>query len=100
MKWLLTLGVLLSGLAACTRGGRGGGGGGDEPPADPCADARACDACTEQAGCGWCGGTGSCRSGSEGGPTAGTCADWAWVPADCAGKPPGCDCDRTTACDA
>lgn len=64
------------------------------PPAtadDPCAEASSsCGACTPNDGCGWCGATNSCASGTSTGPEAGSCAsDWVWLPRDCASTGPG-----------
>ena len=51
---------------------------------DPCATLAACGTCTPVNGCGWCGATSRCQSGSTTGPTAGACASaWAWQPAEC-----------------
>lgn len=54
-------------------------------PVDPCASNDTCGSCTPMAGCGWCGATGTCRSGTSTGPSAGECTmGWAWLPSECA----------------
>lgn len=55
------------------------------PPPDPCTRASDCRACASQAACGWCGPTGSCRSGGTAGAHDGSCsgADWTWRSAAC-----------------
>lgn len=52
---------------------------------DRCAPASAsCGDCTPNDGCGWCGATSSCVSGTREGPSATSCAsDWVWLPRDC-----------------
>jgi MYXO-CTERM domain-containing protein len=68
--------------------------------ADPCsAHGTTCDGCTPYAGCGFCGTTGQCVSGTRTGPTGSSCGSWAWYEADCAtiGTP---DAGGTTPVDA
>jgi MYXO-CTERM domain-containing protein len=55
------------------------------PSADPCsAHGTTCSGCTPYAGCGFCGTTGQCASGTRTGPASGSCGAWAWYEADCA----------------
>lgn len=60
----------------------------DPPPApgpvDTCAAHSSCAGCTAPGlGCGFCGDTGTCHSGSASGPDAGSCASWAWAGREC-----------------
>lgn len=58
-------------------------------PGDPCARLASCATCTPVDGCGWCGASGRCMSGSDSAPTAGTCGGrWAWLPTACASPSP------------
>lgn len=53
---------------------------------DPCGGYGSCAGCTPNAGCGWCGGESSCRSGTSGGASGGgACTGWIWQPRDCGG---------------
>jgi MYXO-CTERM domain-containing protein len=58
---------------------------------DPCtAHGTTCDACTPYDGCGFCGATSACVSGTETGPVSGSCASgYVWYPADCTTDPGG-----------
>lgn len=56
----------------------------DASSTDPCARFTSCGACTPVNGCGWCGATGQCVSGTQTGPVRGTCASgYAWLPQEC-----------------
>jgi hypothetical protein len=56
---------------------------------DPCANSMDCESCTAQLGCGFCGATGRCLSGSSTGPASGACAaGWAWNSSMCSSAPP------------
>jgi MYXO-CTERM domain-containing protein len=64
----------------------------DAAVTDPCARYTTCGTCTPVDGCGWCGATGRCASGTQSGPTRGTCGGgYAWFPEECsmAGTPSG-----------
>lgn len=52
---------------------------------DPCAaHGTTCDACTPYDGCGFCGATSQCVTGTPTGPSAGSCASgYVWYPMDC-----------------
>jgi len=53
---------------------------------DPCGGYTSCAGCTPNAGCGWCGGERSCRTGTSGGASGGgACTGWIWEPRDCGG---------------
>ncbi len=58
---------------------------------DPCsAYGSTCDGCTPNAGCGFCGATSTCESGTSSGPTSGSCAGgYVWYPMDCSAAAPG-----------
>jgi hypothetical protein len=44
-----------------------------------------CDTCTPNGGCGWCGATSRCITGTGTTAPAGCATGWAWYPSDCAG---------------
>ena len=45
--------------------------------ADSCSTFTTCSACEQQSGCGWCGSSGVCQTGSAGGPSVGaSCTAW------------------------
>lgn len=69
-------GDVCDGALACTSGTCAA-------PASPCGYAT-CGECTANAGCGWCGSTGTCMEGGFTGPDSGSCADWDWSRAECA----------------
>ncbi len=49
-----------------------------------------CGDCTPNAGCGFCTATSQCVSGTQTGPSSGTCASgYVWYPADCTASAPG-----------
>lgn len=48
-----------------------------------------CDTCTPNGGCGWCGATSSCMTGTGTSAPAGCASGWAWYPMDCAGGSTG-----------
>jgi MYXO-CTERM domain-containing protein len=52
---------------------------------DPCNPlGNTCDACTANNNCGWCPGSSMCMTGTQGGPTMGSCGGgWAWFPQMC-----------------
>ncbi|MBX3274035.1 MAG: hypothetical protein KF729_27465 [Sandaracinaceae bacterium] len=50
---------------------------------DPCAAETACGACTARSGCGWCESDRTCRGGTAGGPTTGSCGDWDFGASSC-----------------
>lgn len=54
-------------------------------PADPCASASDCGACTQRPQCGWCPGANRCLLGTGTGPNtmAATCGSWAWYTGQC-----------------
>jgi hypothetical protein len=80
---------------AMTDTGSGGDGSGGECMAATCGE------CTPMGPCGWCESTRTCLVGGAMGPDMGSCADWDYVPSDCAdfdaGPPP--DCTDGTSCD-
>src|SRR6185295_14316003 len=47
-------------------------------------------------GCGWCGTSGDCETGTSTGPTAGSCSDWRYTVSSCAPPDP---CAVHGACD-
>jgi len=57
---------------------------------DPCAGfSDTCADCTQYNGCGFCGATGQCVTGTSRGPQTGTCASgYAWLPSDCTATTP------------
>jgi MYXO-CTERM domain-containing protein len=69
------------------------------PPTDRCAALTSCGGCTPYDGCGWCGASGRCMSGTASGPTGATCSGgWVWLPSDCSSTPPPDPCSRNTTC--
>lgn len=68
---------------------------------DPCARfGPTCMGCTRYAGCGFCGASGQCVSGTISGPSGGSCAsDYAWYQTDCTTTTPT-DAGTSTGTDA
>mmetsp|Transcript_34596 Transcript_34596/g.40460 ORF Transcript_34596/g.40460 Transcript_34596/m.40460 type:complete len:167 (+) Transcript_34596:40-540(+) len=53
-------------------------------PVSSCSAYSNCYTCTEKSGCGFCGATSSCESGTSSGPMEGSCSDWLWNTLQCA----------------
>ena len=84
-----------------TEGGDDGGAGNDagsDAAVDPCnTEANACGTCTLLPVCGWCADDGTCRTGTNTGPTGSSCSSWAWVQPSCSAPPPDAGADASDA---
>lgn len=83
--------------ATATDGGADAG-----TPADPCASAADCGACTQRSQCGWCPGINRCLLGTGTGPNtmAATCGSWAWFTGQCTSGDGGAPRDAGPTVDA
>jgi hypothetical protein len=66
---------------------------------DPCQlRGGGCRDCTSLSGCGFCGDSNQCASGTATGPTSGTCAEWTWRRNRCAPDPATDPCPAQGGC--